>query len=223
LAGEIEGRVLFKNEPDSSGVVKLFEVLPDSTISVKADMESRIAFAARDGGFRFSALPTDGSRFIVWAFKDKNNDGRFADGKEFSALYPDTVTLTASRPRADQIFINIIDPNEPGVISGTISDATDMRLPATVRFEPLLPGEKALVIRADSTGRYLAPKLPPGRYLVSVFIDIAADSLCGEYASPEDSTIMLKEPCFLVPDTLIVEPGAEMTLDPVILEKRDEE
>jgi hypothetical protein len=223
LAGEIEGRILFKNESDSTGVVKLFEILSDSAISVKSDIESRIAFAGRDGSFAFRALPTDDASFIVWAFSDKNKDGKYADGKEFAALYPDTITLTPSRPRAEEIFINIIDPNEPGTVSGTILNETDMRRLVTVRFEPLLPGERPLVVTADSTGRYIAPKIPPGRYLVSAFIDISSDSLCGEYVSQADSTIMLEEPCFTLPDTLFIEPGEDKSLNTIKLKKSEDE
>lgn len=223
LAGEIEGRILFKNEPDSTGVVKLFEILSDSAVSVKTDIESRIAFAGRNGSFAFRALPTDDARFIVWAFSDKNNDGKHAEGKEFAALYPDTITLTPSRPRAEEVSINIIDPNEPGTVSGTILNETDMRRLVTVRFEPLLPGESALVVTADSTGRYIAPKIPPGRYLVSAFIDMSPDSLCGEYVSPADSTHMLEEPCLTLPDTLLVDPGEDKSLNTVTLKNREDE
>lgn len=223
LAGEIEGRVLFKNEPDSNGVVKLFEILSDSAVSVRSDLESRIAFAGREGSFGFRALPTGSARFIVWAFSDRNKDGKFTDGKEFAALYPDTITLTPSRPRAEEIFINIIDPNEPGTVSGTVLNESDMIGLVTLRFEPLLPGEMALVVTADSTGRYLAPKVPPGRYLVSAFIDLSPDSLCGKYTSPADSAIILEEPCFTLPDTLIMEPGEEKSLNPVTLEKSENE
>ncbi len=223
LTGEIEGRILFKDKPDSTGVVKLFEIFPDSAVSVKSDIESRIAFAGKNGSFTFRSLPTDETRFIVWAFSDKNKDGKHADGKEFAAFYPDTITLTPTRPRAEEVSIYIIDPNEPGMVSGTILNETDMRRRVTVRFEPLLPGERALVLTADSTGRYLAPKIPPGRYLVSAFIDMSPDSLCGEYVSPADSTLMLEEPCIILPDTLIVEPGKDKSLDTVTLGKSEDE
>ena len=218
LTGEIEGRILFKDKPDSTGVIKLFEILSDSAVSVKSDIESRIAFTGHNGSFAFRALPTDDARFIVWAFSDKNKDGKYADGKEFAAFYPDTITLTPARPRAEEVSIYIIDPDEPGTVSGTILNETDLRRLVTVRFEPLLPGERALVVTADSTGQYLAPKIPPGQYLVSAFIDMSPDSLCGEYVSPADSTLMLVEPCFILPDTLLVAPGEDKSLNTVTLE-----
>ncbi len=215
--GAITGKVLFKQQIDPNGIVKLHEVIPDSTLPYKTGRESRIAFAGEDGGFSFNALPTDGTPFIVWAFSDKNDDGVYAEDKEFHTLYPDTIRLTPSRRMATEIFINIIDPNEPGQIVGRIVDETGLGLAPTVRFEPILPGEPPLVFRADSTGSFVVNKIPPGRYLVRAFVDIALDSLCGTYRSPEDSTLTLREPCFELPDTLVVEPGGEQTLEPVTL------
>lgn len=220
LAGEIEGWILYKEKPDSNGVVRLFEVRGDSSaVSVKSDVEARTAFCNRDGGFTFRALPSDSARFIVWAFSDKNRDGSFAESNEFSAVYDDTVLLTPDNQRAEEIRINIIDPNEPGSISGRVVNETEMPRYVTLRFEPLLPGEKALVVTADSTGHFIAPRIPPGRYLVTAFIDMEQDSLCGRYTSPADSTVTFQEPCLALPDTLDVEPGSETMLDTVTLER----
>ncbi|HER43474.1 MAG TPA: hypothetical protein ENO08_03345, partial [Candidatus Eisenbacteria bacterium] len=205
--GIISGKVFFKSSIEPHGVVKLHRVIPDSTVSYKKERESRIAFAGEDGGFAFRALPTDGTRFILWAFSDENDDGLFAEQKEFHLLYPDTIGLTPSRRAATEIFIDIIDPDEPGVVTGIIIDETGLGGPATMRFEPLLPGEPPIVVRADSTGGFAARKVPPGRYLLHAFVDLAPDSLCGAYTLPEDSTVALREPCVTLPDTLVVEPG----------------
>ena len=220
--GTITGRILFKDNIDPDGVVKLYEVIPDSTISYKKDRESRIVFAGNDGEFSFKALPTDGARFILWAFSDENGDGIFAEDKEFHLLYPDTLELTPSRRSATDIFFNIIDPNEPGRIIGSIIDETGLGRAPTVRFEPLLPGEPALVVLADSTGVFVAQKIPPGRYLLQAFVDLGLDSLCGIYPSPDDSTITLQEPCFTFPDTLVVNPGEERALEPITLTGKTE-
>jgi hypothetical protein len=215
--GSITGKVLFKNEIDPDGVVKLHMVIPDSALSYKRETESRIAFAGEDGSFRIDALPTDGKRFILWAFSDENGDGRFTEDKEFHLLYPDTLRLTPSRRDVTEIFFNIIDPNEPGRIIGSIIDQTGLGIPPMIRFDPLLPGEPALVTRADSTGDFNILKIPPGRYTAVAFVDLSPDSLCGLYPSPEDSTITLREPCFSLPDTITVEPGGERTLEPITL------
>ena len=215
--GTINGKVLFKNEIDPKGVVKLHEIIPDSALSYKTERESRIAFAGEDGGFSFNALPTDGTPFILWAFSDKNDDGLYAEEREFHTLYPDTFRLMPSRRMATEIFINIIDPNEPGRITGTIIDETGFGRPPMIRFDPVMPGETALVFSADSAGSFVVSKIPPGRYLVQAFVDLAMDSLCGTYVSPEDSALTLREPCLELPDTLVVEPGGETILEPVTL------
>lgn len=215
--GTISGKVLFKNEIEPDGVVKLHAVIPDSLQSYKRDLESRIAFAGEDGSFSFKALPTDSTRFILWAFSDKNGDGLYGEEKEFHLLYPDTLQLTPSRRMAVEIFVNIIDPNEPGSITGSIIDRTELGIAPTVRFEPLLPGEPAIVVRADSAGDFAVQKIPPGRYTVLAFVDLALDSLCGLYTPPDDSTVTLREPCFALPDTIVVEPGGESTLEPIRL------
>jgi hypothetical protein len=220
-AGEISGWLLFKGKADSTGVVKLYQVVADSSISFKVQPESRIAFATRDGSFAFRALPADSARFLLWAFSDKNRDGAFAEEKEFFLLYPDTVLLTSKRRSAREIYINVIDPNEPGSITGRVIDETGLAILPTVRFSPLLPGEPPLFARADSTGHFIASKVPPGRYVVSVFVDVVPDSLCGSYPAPEDSTVTLKEPCIILPDTLNVEPGGEIGMGIMKLEREE--
>jgi hypothetical protein len=217
--GVISGRVLFKEKVDSTGVVKLYQILADSAISFKVQPEARIAFAGRDGAFAFRALPTDSSMFLLWAFSDKNRDGSFAEGKEFFLLYPDTLVLTASRRDIRDISISIIDPNEPGSVTGRIVNETGLEAFPTVRFVPVLPGEPALVVRADSTGHFIAAKVSPGRYVMSAFIDVRDDSLCGSYTLPEDTTIALAEPCLTLPDTINVDPGKEIAIGVVTLEK----
>ena len=220
--GTITGKVLFKDDIDPNGVIKLHAVIPDSIVSYKTARESRITFAGENGGFTFKALPTDGTRFIVWAFSDENGDGVFVEEKEHHLLYPDTLQLTPSRRIATEIFINIIDPNEPGRVMGRIIDETGLGQTPTVRFEPVSPSETAFVVRADSVGGFIAQKISPGRYLLRAFIDLTLDSLCGMYLSPDVSTITLLEPCFTLPDTLVVEPGGERTLEPIMLTGEDE-
>lgn len=220
--GTVRGKVLFKERIDPKGIVKLHKVIPDSTVPYKTEREARIAFAGEDGGFTFNALPTDSTPFILWAFSDENEDGLYSEQREFHLLYPDTIRLTPSRNSVINLFINIIDPHEPAVVRGSIIDETGLGGAPTVRFEPVMPGEPALVVRADSTGAFLVPRMPPGRYLVWAFVDLTPDSLCGDYTPVNDSTLTLREPCVILSDTLAVEPGGERTLEPVTLREETE-
>jgi hypothetical protein len=220
--GEISGAILFKNKLDSTAVAKIFSVAADSSFDFAADRESRIAFAGPDGKFVFRALPTDSAQFVLWAFSDVDGNATFTAGKDFSAVYPDTIVLTEAAHWYEDIVLNIVDPNEPGTVEGTVINETGLPGPPTIRLDPLMPGEKPIVALADSTGGFIVPKIPPGSYIVSSFIDVRVDSLCGDYPAAEDSTIMRMEPCFVADDTLVVEPGAKRTLDPLRLEKERE-
>jgi len=213
--GEISGAISFKDAPDSAGVAELFAVRADSAINVGTAKRARIAFARKDGRFTFRALPTDGSRFLLRAFIDRDADGRYSAGKEFAALLPDTLALKRSEDRLEDIRINIIDPNEPGRVEGRVINETPFRLAPTVRLGPVKPGEPALSVQADSTGAFVIGTVPPGSYLVSAFIDLKADSLCGTYFEAADTTNARPEPCVTFPDTLRLKPGERKTLEPV--------
>lgn len=218
--GVIAGRILFKRQPDSTGVAKIFTAAADSAVNVERTRESRIAFANRKGYFTFRAVPTDSTPFILWVFSDKNGDGDFAAGSEFSALFPDTIALTGAQTVVDGILINIIDPNEPGTVEGRIVNLTGLSKTPTVKLTPLMPGERPIVVATDSTGNFVITTIPPGGYTVAAFIDMKADSVCGEYESPADSTVILPEPCYLGSDTLVVKPGESRTIQPITLEEK---
>ncbi len=216
--GMISGKILFKKQPDSTGVAAIFAVA-DTAIDVRKEREARIAFADKFGDFTLRAVPTDSARFILRAFTDKNGDGVFTDGSEFSALFPDTIVLTEDRTGIDGILIYIIDPNEPGSVEGRVIDMTGLERNPTVKLTPLVPGERPIVVAADTTGNFVIKMIPPGGYTVTTFIDMAADSACGEYLNPADSTVSLREPCYVVPDTLVVKPGESQTLEPITLDR----
>jgi hypothetical protein len=213
--GEISGAISFKNAPDSAGVAELFAVRADSVTDFHTAKRARIAFAGRDGRFTFRALPTDGSRFLMRVFIDRDADGRYSAGKEFAAILPDTVSLKRSRDRLEDIRINVIDPNEPGKVEGRVINETAFKAAPTVRLGPVKPGESALSAQTDSTGNFVLRAVPPGSYLVSAFIDLKPDTLCGTYFDAADTTKVLPEPCVTLPDTLRVKPGELKTLDPV--------
>jgi len=178
---------------------------------------SRVAFAARDGAFSLRALPASGAGFLLRAFSDRDGDARYAEGKEFATLYPDTIVLGPSRESIEEIRINIIDPNEPASIEGRIVNETQFATVPTVRLAPARKGAKAIAMRADSTGAFVIANVPPGSYLFSAFIDVRPDTLCGAYFEAGDTTRALVEPCITIADTLRLNPGEVRTLEPITL------
>ncbi|MBN1163613.1 MAG: Ig-like domain-containing protein [Candidatus Krumholzibacteriota bacterium] len=219
--GEISGKVMFKREPDSTGVIKLTEVKGDTISNIYNYPESRIAFAGKNGDFTFRALPPDSAKFLLWAFSDKNGNGRYDAGKDFSLVFPDTILLTSNRYRIRDIEMNIIDPHEPGSLEGRVIDETGLGILPLVRLDNVIPAEKPVLTRVDTLGYFKIPKLPPGKYAYAVFVDMKADSLPGEYTDPADSTVTLREPVWTAPDTLGVMPGEEKVLTPINLKKEE--
>ncbi len=220
LKGGISGKVMFKREADSTAVVKLIELKADTISDIFNQQESRMAFASGNGDYSFRALPTDSSKFRIWAFRDVNNDGRYAVGKEFSLVMPDTFILTPDRPQIRNVEINIIDPNEPGSLSGRVINGTGLDILPMIRLENILPDESPLVEYADTLGNYIFKALKPGRYIFNAFIDVNPDSLPGTYHDPSDSTVILAEPAVSEGDTIGVSPGENKVLPPVTLKRK---
>ena len=77
------------------------------------------------------------------------------------------------------------------------------------------------LVSCDTTGAYSFGSVKMGSYILRAFIDVAADSLCGWYTCFDDTTQLCTEPCALLPDTLTIEPGDELELDPIVLEPVD--
>jgi len=216
--GRISGRVLFKGNPDSTAVVKLFRIKVDTVLNFVKEREDRIVFTERDGSFNFRALPVDSARYILLAFKDKNGNLRLDKDKEFYAFYPDTVILATDKNLFFGAEISIIDPNEPGEIEGIVENETSIDINPSIILKPLLPAEKILYIRAESSGKFRFRKVKPGMYILTALIDAEPDSICGTYIQPSDSTVKL-EPCFIYPDTISLKPGEKLDIGKIVLEE----
>ena len=71
---------------------------------------------------------------------------------------------------------------------------------------------------ADSTGMYVFSSVKAGVYALKAFVDLLADSLCGQYPCPEDTTRQCTEPCKEYPDSVRVEPGIKLKLEDLVVE-----
>lgn len=220
--GSISGRVFFKRKPDSTAVVKLYSVAADTAIDFIKERESRMVFAGFDGGYIFKAIPSDSSKFILFAFIDKNRNGNFEKDKEFSASFKDTIILTQNSRSYHGADIYIIDPNEPGKVIGSVINKTPIELTPSVILFPVMPKEKPLYTTVGEGGIFRFEKVKPGAYILTALLDIEADSLCGKYRNPADTSQVLEEPCVSLPDTLIVNPGETKEIEqPLILNSEE--
>lgn len=219
-SGSISGSVLFRRKATGSALVRCFVLRADTSFDPATRRPDRETGTDDNGTFRFSYLPTDGSRFIVWAFQDQNSNGYFERDKEFGQGFTDTVSLDAGSPRKSGVAIAIIDPTEPGEIEGVITNQTGAdSVPIAVALDAMKDTvvTVAAYIFCDPDGSYHIKKVPPGRYVLRSFIDFKPDSSCGAYPCHDDTTRMCIEPCALYPDSVIVGPGERLTLDTLIL------
>ncbi|MFO7915917.1 MAG: hypothetical protein R6U43_09545 [Candidatus Krumholzibacteriales bacterium] len=216
--GLISGTVKFKNQATEKGIVRIAPLHPD-TVDIYDRKEKRTVPADKEGRFVFRYIPADSSGLLIWGFIDENDDGNFSRQREFALVYPDTFYLTEGRPSREGLILNIIDPNEPGEISGEVVNETSIDLRPSVLISPLREGERKHYTIADSIGYFLAKPLKPGRYTLEAFLDISGDSSMSYAMDPADSTRSIREPGISLPDTLEVEPGEKKELDVIIIKK----
>ncbi len=215
--GLISGWTLFKEKPDSLGVVKLFRADGDTIGDFITEQEARVAYSDNLGKFSFRALPTDSVTFIVWAFSDRDDNGRYSESDDFAILQPDTVTLAERSVYVRELRLDIIDPDEPGSIGGGIENRTEVAGLPLVILKSLSAEGGEMFTAADSSGVFRLKPVAPGEYTLTALMDIKADSICGNYPSPEDSTVMMEEPCFTMGDTLRLKPGEKKQIEKTII------
>jgi len=219
-SGTISGKVFFKREPTGKAVVRCFVLPVDSGFVASGARPDREAVVDDGGVYQLEYLPTAGNSFVVWAFEDGNQNGMYAPGNESAMLLPDTVTLTPDVARAVGKNIYIIDPNEPALVTGVVVNRSGLD---TFAVSVALYGDStgappSYLTTCDTTGAYEFGRVQAGAYALHAFVDVVADSVCGGYPCPDDSSQSCAEPCVQYPDSLLLEPGGNTKLDTLFLE-----
>jgi hypothetical protein len=219
-SGQISGTVYFRRKPTDKGYVHLFVLPKDLSFTPDVTRADREAASDENGRFTFKFLPTGNVDFILWGYQDQSGNSRFDRPKEVGEVHPDTLRLTANMPIIAGKDIVIVDPNEPGEVSGIVKNMTELD---TVAVSIALYAENdttppAYYTRCTLEGQYGFANIRAGVYALRAFLDMAADSLCGDYPCPQDTTQNCTEPCVQYPDSVRVEPGMKLKLDDLILE-----
>jgi uncharacterized protein (DUF2141 family) len=217
----ISGQVLFRRQPSGKAVVRCFRVPRDTTFVPEAARPDRETTTGQDGGYRLRYLPSNDARFVVMAFQDQNGNGAFdRPGEPFTVL-ADTVLLAPMVPRVDDIQIAIVDPTETATVSGVVVNETgiDSVFVSVGLFALVDSTRAARFARCDSAGAYTVAKVPAGAYRLRAFLDLKADSTCGEYECGEPPCL---EPCATLPDTLTLAPGASLKVERKLVLRRRE-
>jgi hypothetical protein len=216
----ISGTVLFKREPSGKAVVRAFRVPRDSTFQPEAARPDRETGTARDGTFKVKYLPANEARFVLMAFVDQNGNGTFDKAEPFAVL-PDTIALTPQVTQFAGVQINVIDPNEKGIVRGTVANETgiDSVLATVALYAPTDTTHARYLARCDSAGVFAIAQVTPAAYRLWAFLDVRADSLRGEYDCGAPSKCV--EPRVAAPDSVVVGPGATVNVGKLTLRRRE--
>ncbi|MFH1755351.1 MAG: Ig-like domain-containing protein [Candidatus Latescibacterota bacterium] len=223
-SGQISGTVYFRRKPAENGYVHLFVLPKDSNFVPEVSKADRESAADKTGRYVFRFLPTDGVRFLLWGFNDQSGNDKFESSKEVGELFADTLRLTADVPLVAGKDIVIVDPNEPGEVAGIINNLTgiDSFLVSVALFAANDTTPPAYYVRCSGDGAFCFTAVKAGSYALRAFLDVAADSLCGNYPCPQDTLANCAEPCVQYADSIRVSPGIKLKLDDLALGKNNE-
>jgi uncharacterized protein (DUF2141 family) len=220
----IEGAVFLKKEPAGRALVRCFRLPRGPDFDPLAERPDREAASARDGKFSLRYLPANEARYIVAAFMDRNGNGNLDRTSEPFAVFPDTVLLTPHVPVVSGINIAVVDPNEPGIVRGSVVNETGIdTLRVSLNLFTVEDSTRARMhARCDSTGAFELRNVRPGDYVLRAFLDLRADSTCGVYDCPPGAEPPCREPCVRLPGTVSVKVASVTELPPLILRWEEE-
>ena len=218
-SGTITGTVHFRRKPSAKAVVRCFALPVDSSFTPAAARPDRQDVTDAEGIYEIGYLGTRDDRFLVWAFEDANQNGTYAPESEAAAFLPDTVVLSAASASAVGRDVWIVDPTEPAVIAGSVSNQSGIdSLPVTVALRrDSLSARAEYLMRCSESGDFEFSNVKKGVYLLQAFIDVRPDSACGYYPCGPAAGDTCAEPCLVYPDTLVIEPGAKIELQKTVL------
>jgi hypothetical protein len=219
----VEGVVYFKREPSARAVVRCFRVPRADDFDPLASRPDRETTTGKDGTYQLRYLPANDARFVLMAFIDVNGNGALDSPGEPALEYPDTVFLTAALPVVKGVDFKVIDPKEPAVVSGKVSNETEIdSVKASVLLVAVSDSTRAAMYTlCKETGDFEFPRVVAGSYVIRAFLDMRPDSVCGTWDCPDTTLAPCLEPCMEAPDTLRVEPGATVKVPPLVLRRKE--
>jgi len=219
LRGWVGGTVDFKRRPSEN----LHVVLEDS-----ASTWTRRERPDRQGEFFFRQVATDSLLLRLWAFEDVDGDSLFDPAADFADTLSDSLLLSDLEPHRLGLLLNVIDPDEPGKLSGLFSSTDSLEGLHVIRLiadslradgDSIPPGHFPRSwpdsLKAILAGQWEGPALlrkregdftisgvPPGPWAFFIHRDVDEDSLWN----------VETEAAWLDPGPLWIEPGATLNL-----------
>jgi hypothetical protein len=219
----IEGKITLKRAPAAHAVARCYRVTGGDTLDLERDRPDREATAKRDGTFQLRYLPSNGARFVVMAFADKNSNRVYDPEHDPSLVLADTVVIVAGNPVVAGLELPLIDPQDPGIVRGTVvnESGVDTARVMVAMYAPEDSTRPSYRAVCDSTGAYEVTSVRAGSYILHAFVDVRADSLPGSYPCA-GSEAGCPEPAARRPGVLRVTPAAELREQPLVIRRKEE-
>ncbi len=224
LPGWLGGKVTFRGSANPAMHLEL----SDSTGAIHG-----VIRPDRKGEFYIRQLHVDGRPLSLVAWQDADGDSLYDPAFDFADTLSDsTLILTRAQGRALKLTMNVIDPNEPGELSGGFSDSDSLianyqlRLyPDSLRFEgdslaagnaALLPDSllDSLLVAGEApslwlreAGQFKYDGLAPGAWWLLLFKDQVPDSV---WSPGEEPAHFEAGPLWLTPGGTISAPRFEI-------------
>ncbi len=174
---------------------------PDSTAR---DFDA-IGLAGDEGAFRITGLTVPG-RYRLWAFADLNRNHSFEPGSDLLVPADTTLELTAGRPVATGLLLNVTNPRAPGQVKGTVLDSLhDTRGSLRLIAISVRDTTRRLLYDLDPSGGYDF-NWEPGTYLVRAIRDFDRNKIWKRDEEPGSEEI-----------EITVLPGGKLLLPTLVL------
>ena len=219
LPGWLGGKATFKGNPNPAMHLEFEDGAGELVRAFRPDQR---------GEFVLRHLPVDGRPLRLIAWQDADGDSLFDPAIDFADTLADSsLALTRARPTRLNVKIDVIDPLEPGKLSGSFTDRDSvdanyhlLLFPDSLRVAgdsipagnaALLPDSLLARLGAPSAGPQLWLReagsygydgLPPGAWWLIVYKDLTGDSLW----TPAS------EAAHLEPGPLRLDPGGTVTV-----------
>ncbi|MFH0778011.1 MAG: Ig-like domain-containing protein [Candidatus Eisenbacteria bacterium] len=172
-SGTISGSVTVKGLPSPGTQVWAFDTAACPAPDFSEDEPHYVAQAGPQGDYKFVGLP--GGTYRLYAFADKNSNRTYDTGEDFLSPAPGPITLVSSADVVSGLDMKLVNPAEPGGISGVVEHCRPDSLVITVLVTSAGDSLRTAGVALAPDSSFSITDLPSDRYLVKCFVDLNKD------------------------------------------------
>lgn len=175
--------------PRDAVFVWLFPVGGDTLPDPAVESPAWVGEAGTDGRFALRGVPIHAAYHLL-ALYDADRSRGPGSSRDYWTFHPDTLSLTAFRPEATGLEVELIDPKSPAELAGRLAAPADTTVADTTAYGVLAAPAPAVVdgvaaawppltglatARVTTGGTFALRSLKPGAWRAAAFRDRDAD------------------------------------------------